>query len=838
MKSSADIRKSFIEFFKSKQHEPVSSSPVIPEQDPTLLFINAGMNQFKDVFLGEGTRPYTRAVNSQICIRVSGKHNDLEDVGKDTTHLTSFEMLGNWSFGDYYKKEAITWAWEYLTQVLNISKDVLYVTVYKEDDEARKLWKTETDINPARIVSCGEKDNFWEMGEVGPCGPCSEIHIDLTPNDVNKVPDERLTEVELGSDRFIELWNLVFIQYNRSESGELEPLPFKHVDTGAGLERLVSVSQGTLSNYQTDLFNPIINEIETITGIAYTDDIKGMPHRVLADHVRTLIFGIADNVLPSNEGRGYVLRRLLRRALRYSKKLNVSEPLLFRLVDSVIDVLGCHFEHLALRKDYIKTVIKSEEDSFLVTLEQGLVMFERVASDLNKAGTTVISGEVAFKLYDTYGFPLDLTEVMAAEGHLTVDVEGFNESLNKQRELSRKATKEKQHELKQKDSFSEQEDAIVNADELALILQSEYTDNIARGGEARIIKNSLGRLKMARHHSGTHILHEALRRVLGEHVHQAGSLVDTDRLRFDFTHFSSVTSDQLKEVELICNKIILENIPITASHMTLDEAKKKGVMALFGEKYDKNDVRVIKMGDYSTELCGGTHVNATGLLETLKIVSESAVAAGTRRIEAISGRGLINEYEQSLKINVLTQLTNKKKKLNKLIEQLTASGLSFSGGVSSVNDSSSIEAIKQVSIDMDNELKRAEKVLEKERAQKAGNDVKDILLKGELLGDVVLIKHFFKGFDMKMLHTVSDNIVNAQKNAITLLASTCEEKGFFLVKLGKDVDLTQHSAATIIKSLTTVAGGGGGGKAEKAQAGGADPLKLEQALNQFKLEDS
>ena len=398
---SKQIRQQFIDFFKAKQHAFVPGCPIVPEDDPTLLFINAGMNQFKDVFLGSGTREYSRAANSQICVRVSGKHNDLEDVGKDLTHLTSFEMLGNWSFGDYYKKEAISWAWELFTAVFKIPKHRLVATVFEYDQEARQLWESETDISPKHIVSCDEKDNFWEMGAVGPCGPCSEIHVYLEDKEI----DFELNQDVLNSGKFIELWNLVFIQYNRLKDGQLENLPQKHVDTGAGLERLVAFLQNTASNYQTDLFMPIINKIEHLTNTTYSDDDAGMPHRVLADHIRTLCFGIADNVNPSNEGRGYVLRRLLRRASRYAKKLGVEKPILFELVPEVIETLGGHFQHLKSREGYIQKVIKAEEESFLQTLSSGLQLFEQLTQSLQRDGKAIIPGESAFKLYDTFGFP-------------------------------------------------------------------------------------------------------------------------------------------------------------------------------------------------------------------------------------------------------------------------------------------------------------------------------------------------------------------------------------------------------------------------------------------------
>lgn len=834
--NSKALRQSFIDFFKSKQHEFVPGSPVVPDNDPTLLFINAGMNQFKDVFLGEGERPYTRAVNSQICVRVSGKHNDLEDVGKDTTHLTSFEMLGNWSFGDFYKKEAIEWAWEYLTSVLKLNKDHLFVTIYEEDDEAGDLWRAHTDVAHDHIVKCGKKDNFWEMGEVGPCGPCSEIHIDLTPDDPNRTPNNELTEKELDGDRFIELWNLVFIQYNREANGDLQPLPAKHVDTGAGLERLASVLQGTLSNYKTDIFSPVLDTIVTITRVPYKDDLTGMPHRVLADHIRTLSFGIADNVLPSNEGRGYVLRRLLRRALRYSKKLGVNEPILYKLVDSVVDTLGDHFEHLKQRADYIKTVVKSEEESFLKTLESGLEHFDAIQKDVVSSGKKVIPGDVAFKLYDTFGFPFDLTEVVAEESGLTVDKEGFDAALNKQRETSRAATKSKQEGVRDAEARPEDEaTAVVNDADLALLHESEYTDNIARGGEARVILDSQNRIRMARHHSATHILHEAMRHVLGDHVQQAGSLVDIDRLRFDFTHFQAVSKEELAKIQDIANDIVSQNIPISIHHMGLEEAKAKGAMALFGEKYDENDVRVVQMSDFSTELCGGTHVKETGMIETINIISESAVAAGTRRIEAIAGYENSQQFESEKAQKVIGVVKAKLERMQGLIAQLEAEGQGPKASYTTEFEGKSIEELHALDAEYGNFIKEFEKELSKLKSQKANQDVQGYIDEAVSLSDgTLLLVKAVEGFDIPMLHALTDTLINMKDALFVVIGSKDGDKGTFLIKSGKGVDTSKYHAGNTIKELTAIAGGGGGGKPEKAQAGGAASSKVDEALAALK----
>ena len=543
-------------------------------------------------------------------------------------------MLGNWSFGDYYKKEAISWAWELFTEVFKIPKNRLVATVYNEDPESLELWKSQTDINHHQIVTCDEKDNFWEMGAVGPCGPCSEIHVYLEDKEI----DFELNQDVLNSGQFIELWNLVFIQYNRLKSGDLEALPEKHVDTGAGLERLVAFLQGTPSNYQTDLMRPIIQKIETLTNITYNDDETGMPHRVLADHIRTLCFGIADNVMPSNDGRGYVLRRLLRRACRYAKQLNIHEPILFKLVPEVISILGDHFTHLTARQDIIKKVVKAEEESFLNTLTSGLQLFEQLTTELKNKQETTISGEAAFKLYDTYGFPLDLTTLLAEEEGFDIDYEAYKRALKEQQERSRKGSK-----FDIIDAQEVQSNVTPDIFEgLPLHLAEDL--NVAKGGEHRVISDRSEKVEMAKHHTATHLLHEVLRQTLGDHVHQAGSLVDSGRLRFDFSHFESISKDELKAIERNINQLISDQLQVTISFSTLAAAQKKGVMALFGEKYNADRVRVVDIGGRSIELCAGTHVTNTKLVEHVKLVSESAISAGTRRIEALAGKDNINAY--------------------------------------------------------------------------------------------------------------------------------------------------------------------------------------------------
>ncbi|MGQ9820071.1 MAG: alanine--tRNA ligase, partial [Candidatus Kapaibacteriales bacterium] len=707
--TSLEIRKSFLDFFASKDHQIVPSSPVIPQGDPTLLFTNAGMNQFKDVFLGIGTRSYKRAVDTQKCIRVSGKHNDLEEVGVDTFHHTFFEMLGNWSFGDYYKAEAIEWAWELLTKVWGLPKDRLFATVYLDDDESFEYWKR--FLPEGRIFRFDAKDNFWEMGEVGPCGPCSEIHFDRTSD------KSGASLINTGNPNVIEIWNLVFIQYNRKEDGSLEPLPAKHVDTGMGLERVTAILQGQNSNYDTDLFRPLISEIEKISGKEYPKDVShpdGISMRVIADHVRTLSFAIADGVFPSNEGRGYVLRRLLRRASRFSRQLGVTEPVIYRLIPTLIKIMGNYFTELIEHQTIIEKIIKSEEESFLKTLDRGIDKFEQIVQKQKQKNSNIISGDDAFQLYDTFGFPLDLTQLIAREISFVVDTAGFEQRMSEQRERSRQSSKiarfeiitpslnfttkfvgYTEFEVNSKIHFVEDNKIIVEetpfyvesggqvSDTGFIEIQGERFEvvDLAKVGDsiihfcdkpipysageiAHLAINKKLRRDTMRNHSVTHLLHEALYRILGSHVKQAGSLVAPDYLRFDFNHFQKLTDSELKEIEALVNEKIFEQLPVTAEFMSLEEAKKTRAKMFFGEKYG-NIVRVITMAGFSQELCGGTHVQNTGEIGIFKIRSEQSIAAGVRRIEAITGRGVYNFISD---LNIA--LENERKKRDELVEQI------------------------------------------------------------------------------------------------------------------------------------------------------------------------
>ena len=679
--TSKEIRQQFLDFFKNKDHRIVESAPVVPHGDPTLLFANAGMNQFKDVFLGKGTRDYKRAADTQKCIRVSGKHNDLEEVGHDTYHHTFFEMLGNWSFGDYYKEEAIVWAWELLTDVWKLPKERLWATVYKTDDEAFEIWKNHTDINSNRILRFDEKDNFWEMGDTGPCGPCSEIHINLSDD----LDDASL--VNAGNERCIEIWNLVFIQYDRDENGKLHDLPAKHVDTGMGFERICAVLQNKKSNYDTDVFTPLINEIEKISGRKYLGKDQ-IPMRVIADHIRTLTFAISDGATPGNEGRGYVLRRILRRAARYGRELGLNDLFLFKLVDTLVRQMKDVFPELESNQKNVERIVKAEEESFNNTLDRGIELFDEISQKSEVQDKALISGEDAFKLYDTFGFPLDLTMVMAKEKGFSVDEEKFNQLMNAQKERARKSTKEKQGEankiadsidldeldedsmtqftgydeleseaeilfVKEKDdkiifvtdkspfyvesggqisdkgflkvdgSIFEITDLVKSNKKIIHVLQKFDSDiKLESGQKVMLVVDSNRRWDIMRNHSATHFLHKALREVLGSHVQQSGSYVGPDRLRFDFTHFEKLKEEEIEKIEEIVNDKILQNIPMTHHRDTpFDKAKEMGALMFFGDKYG-DKVNVVQFGDYTMEFCGGTHVKNSSQIGLFKIVNE------------------------------------------------------------------------------------------------------------------------------------------------------------------------------------------------------------------------
>ena len=858
--TSQEIRNQFIQYFKDKNHKFVRSAGVVPFDDPTLLFTNAGMNQFKGIFLETETRDYSRAVNSQKCIRVSGKHNDLEEVGRDTYHHTFFEMLGNWSFGDYYKSEAIQWSWELFTEVWKIPKDKLYASVYKDDDEAFKLWETLTDIPKENILRFGKKDNFWEMGETGPCGPCSEIHVDIGGD-----PSIHGSHPELGvntdNPRFMELWNLVFIQYFRDQNGELSELPNKHVDTGAGLERVVAYLQGKDSNYDTDLFTPILYEITNLSGIPYEKDEKGMAHRVIADHVRMLTFSISDGALPSNDGRGYVLRRILRRAARYGRNLGMNEAFIYKLVPTVVAVMGDAYPELHERVAYIQKVIKSEEDSFSQTLGRGLQIFSNMVDEAKSAGQTALSGESVFKLYDTFGFPVDLTSLMAEEEGFDVDLDAFETLMRAQRDKARQATQLKQThtqgsawEIVQTGDHSDflgythsQLDTaiaqVLKSDkELFVILTQTpfYAESGGQVGDTGRIFNANMELKVVdtrregdsivhetklvsgefntepviaaidtdrrgniiRNHSATHLLNAALRKILGDHVKQAGSLVDDQHLRFDFNHFEKMTTTEINQVERLVNAEIRKNNSASIRSMSFDEARTEGALAFFGEKYG-DEVRTVKFGEYSHELCGGVHVEATGDIGFFRIESEAAIAAGVRRIEAVTGE----VAEENAR--------NERSAINHLRHLLT----------------SDVEELGTKTQHLLDEKKALEKQVKMLSFDQAASVLTDILKNSQLIGSVNVLSEVVEVADTESLKDLGSELIRQMKSGLGVLGAVIDGSPYVVCVVSDDV-IAQHKlkAGDIVRVLGKQLGGGGGGKPQMATAGGKDASALKSAI--------
>jgi alanyl-tRNA synthetase len=866
MKSSKEIRNEFIEFFRNKQHVFVPSWPVIPMDDPTLLFTNAGMNQFKDVFLGKGKRNYSRAVNSQRCIRVSGKHNDLEEVGHDTYHHTFFEMLGNWSFGDYYKEDAIRWAWELLTEVWKLPKDKLWATVFRDDDEAAEIWPKVTDISPDRVLRFDEKDNFWEMAETGPCGPCSEIHIDLGEEfcDKKDVPGHTCA-VNGDCGRYIELWNLVFIQFHKDENGTLNPLPSKHVDTGMGFERIVSVLQGVYDNYKTDLFVPILEAIANLTDQDYHKAEDKAPFHVIADHIRMLTFAIGDGGMPSNEGRGYVIRRILRRAARYARKLDMHEPFIYKLVPVVVDILGDAFPEIKDRVKFVQQVIKTEEENFNRTLDKGLEIFGGIVEKLKKDGKTQISGKDAFRLYDTYGFPLDLTRMLAEEHHLSIDEDEFDREMEIQRERARKAGKfemEYNHDENwnvlhhgdhsffvgyekmeietriMKFQVKDEQTAWIVLEETPFYPEGggqigdrgvlfidgkeiEVTDTRKDGNtiihvckwptdfqvvsgevKAKVYENR--RIRTMYNHTATHLLHAALRKVLGDHVRQAGSLVEPDRLRFDFTHFEKISDADLLKIEEIVNEKIRSDYPVEAVYTTLEEAKKMGAMALFGEKYGE-EVRVIAIDDYSKELCGGTHVARTGQIGLFLITQETSVASGIRRIEAVTGPAAL-EYAQKMRTEI-----------QQLSLTLNVPPMELNQKIKSVTEA----------------MKHLEKELLNLKKEHLLNNIDQILSDKKDIGNVHLVIRRFKDEDINMLKQLGDQLRSKDPDVVAFLFNEKGSKINIVCVVGDHaLASTSFKAGDLARQVAQFLGGGGGGRPHMAMAGGTKVEKLPE-IEQF-----
>ncbi|MDO9577479.1 MAG: alanine--tRNA ligase [Candidatus Cloacimonadales bacterium] len=911
MISSKEIRKQFIEFFESKQHKAVPSAPVIPIDDPTLLFTNAGMNQFKNIFLGQVEPKYPRIVNTQKCIRAGGKHNDLDEVGRDGYHHTFFEMLGNWSFGDYYKKEAISWAWELLTGVWKFPKELLYATVHTSDQEAYDFWKSETDIDPEHIEYHDDKDNFWEMGNTGPCGPCSEIHIDRGSEFCNLQHDpNHVCKVNGDCHRYIELWNLVFIQFNRDENGELHHLKNKHVDTGAGFERICQILQNKKSNYDTDLFVPIIEEIARISGVKYSKDERGTSHRVIADHVRALSFALADGGLPSNEGRGYVLRRILRRAARHGHLLGLKEPFLHELVDTVIKVMGDHFHELKEKRTHIKMIIKAEEKRFNETLDNGLARYTEVLTassqkairvinllpvdmrekdkisdelknlnfkELSKITTnlltkgkinqttindiTSISGSDAFQLYDTYGFPLDLTKIMAEEKGLSVDEAGFQKEMEKQKTRAREANKfdmgtSQMEKLGLSSSvvtrFSGYDKNYLHTrmikhfvdDEQGVIIVLEETPFYAESGgqvsdtgeiynenfrakihevqkenevffhfgkllSGEIISDEVTakidperRKNIARNHTATHLLHKALRDILGDHVQQKGSLVHPDHLRFDFTHFQQVSNLELDMVERAVNEKIRDCLNLNIQIQRIEETRKSGAMALFGEKYDEN-VRVVSIGDYSKELCGGTHLNFTGEIGFFKITSESSIAAGIRRIEAITGI----QAEKYVKV---------------LEDEIDQIGRHLNAPSATV-----LEKIEK----MISENKKLHVQLKAVRVKSAGSALDQMIERAAEVNGIKVVVARVNVPNPGIMRQLGDQLKDKLKSGIGVLFAEIDGKVSILTIVTKDL-INKYHAGKITGKVAELVGGKGGGRPDMAMAGGKDVAKIPEAMKQ------
>jgi alanyl-tRNA synthetase len=869
-----EIRKSFLEYFVKHGHTAVKSSSLVPDKDPTLLFTNAGMVQFKNVFLGQQRLPYARAASSQKCLRISGKHNDLEAVGRDTYHHTFFEMLGNWSFGDYYKAEAIEWAWELLTREWGLPKDKLWATVYLDDDDAEKLWAKISELPMERISRFGEKDNFWEMGETGPCGPCSEIHLDRGPEACDK-QGRTGHECRVNGDcaRYIELWNLVFIQYNRHDDRSLSELPAKHVDTGMGLERITAVLQNVLSNYDIDFMRELTATTERLTGKKYgTDPAADISFRVIDDHARALSFLIADGVMPSNEGRGYVLRRLLRRAARHGRLIGLNEPFLHKVSTTVAEVMGDAYPELRGDAERISEVIRAEEERFGDTLDRGLVLLAEATANLKAQSNRTLPGEVAFRLYDTYGFPLDLTEDILSGEDMVVDQAGFEKLMEEQRARGREGrlfqvlmpaglqavatvTATSPCLFIGYDRLDGESTVLaiygngvgkheaVEGDEIDILTAETpfYGESGGQVGDRGMITTSRGdivevtdtqhptpqltahrgRIKKGRvqvgdqvvlavnpehrqrtmlNHSATHILHAVLRQELGAHVRQAGSLVAPDRLRFDFHHSGPIADEKLAEIEAQVNLYIRADAGVNIEEMNYQDAIRAGALAFFGDKYGDR-VRVVKIGEFSTELCGGTHVKRSGQIGLFKLPFESGVAAGVRRVEAFTGEGalvLINSYEQRLK------------EIGALVR-------------GSADDA--VEKVKKL-LERQKEL---EKEIEKLRGQFEKDQIPELLGKKQSVDGANILISQVDGLDAKQLRDVADQVKEKLGSAVVVLASAGEDNVNLVASVSKDLTKKFH-AGNIIKELARLVGGGGGGRADFAQAGGKEPGQIPAAL--------
>jgi alanyl-tRNA synthetase len=866
MKTSAELRQAFLDYFAGQGHTIVDSSPLVPGNDPTLLFTNAGMVQFKDVFTGRDKRSYTRATSSQRCVRAGGKHNDLENVGYTARHHTFFEMLGNFSFGDYFKREAIGFAWEFLTGTLGMPAEKLWVTVYESDDEAADIWLKEIGVDPARFSRIGDKpggkpyesDNFWSMGDTGPCGPCSEIFYDHGAEIWGGPPG---TPEEDG-DRYIEIWNLVFMQYNRDADGNMTPLPKPSVDTGMGLERLAAVMQGMHSNYEIDLFQDLIKAAAQATGTA---DLDSKSLRVIADHIRSSAFLVVDGVMPGNEGRGYVLRRIMRRAIRHGYQLGCKQPFFFKLVAALDKVMGDAYPELRAARAQVERVIKLEEERFAETIEHGMRVLDEAIAGLEGK---VIPGEVVFKLYDTYGFPTDLTADIARERELSLDMVGFERAMEAQRERARAASQFGTEQtvggmaLEGDTDFTGYERLEDEATVIALFKDGESADRLGAGEQGLVVLDrtpfyaesggqvgDTGRLVVgadasfavgdtkkqggrvfghlgqvangelhvgdtvtaqvdtykrratALNHSATHLMHAALRQVLGTHVAQKGSLVDAERLRFDFSHFEPVSREQLLEIERLVNAQIRDNDMVETRIMAIEDAKASGAMALFGEKYDEQ-VRVLRMGDFSTELCGGTHVKATGDIGLFKITAESGTASGVRRIEAVTGDNAIAWVEAD------------EERLNRVAGMVNASRDDLDDKVAKLLERN----------------KRLEKELEQLKAKLASAAGSDLASQAQEVNGTQVLAANLEGADPKSLRDTMDQLKNKLGSAVIVLAAVADGKISLVAGVTKD-RTDKVKAGDLVKMVAEQVGGKGGGRPDMAQAGGTDVAALPAALD-------
>lgn len=857
--NSAEIRQKFLDFFASRGHEIVPSSSLVPGNDPTLLFTNAGMVQFKDTFLGDEPRSYNRATSSQRCVRAGGKHNDLENVGYTARHHTFFEMLGNFSFGDYFKEDAIKYAWEFLTVDMGLPAEKLWVTVFEDDDEAASIWLDEMKIDPNRFSRLGEKDNFWAMGDTGPCGPCSEIfydHGDDVPGGPPGSPDE-------DGDRYIEIWNLVFMQYERKADGSMTPLPKPSVDTGAGLERVAAVMQQVHSNYEIDLFQDLIKAISKITGVS---DLNNNSLKVIADHIRSCSFLIVDGVLPSNEGRGYVLRRIVRRAVRHGYQLGVKDIFFYQIVDALAKTMGAAYPELVEKQQFVEKALKDEEEQFARTLENGMSILEKAIADLD--GKT-IPGETVFRLYDTYGFPVDLTADVAREHELEIDMKGFEQAMLVQKNQARAASNFGTVEKLELGNFdatefigyeklegtakllsifagSEKVDSAKEGDEVLLLLDSSpfygesggqvgdsgslSSDNASidivdtqKQGDAllhrAVIRQGVlqvgdqvsasvaaeARAAITLNHSATHLMNAALRNVLGDHVLQKGSLVDADRLRFDFSHTAPVSHEELKQIENQVNAEILNNSSVAKELLPIEKAQEKGALALFGEKYG-DEVRVVTMGgDYSIEFCGGTHVQRTGDIGLFKIVSESGISSGVRRIEAVTGKGalaLIEKEEQTLK------------------------------QVCEIVKSSADDVLDKVQ-QLASQTKSLEKQLEQLKSKMASSAGSDLASQAEEIAGVQVLAAVVDGFNPKTLRDTADQLKNKLGSCVVVLITAAEGKVSIVAGVSKDL-VDKVKAGDLANMIAVQVGGKGGGRPDMAMAGGSDTSAIPSAAASIK----